>query len=331
MNSLLLPRSPTALGGMLAALFNAALRVALVPLFVTPVFDQVLVGHDLSAWPRLLATGAGLALVGAAALFAQDALLGSAAAQVTAAWRERLYTALLQRQPNQLPGTSGGLASRILTDLKDVETYYQFGLGTLIAETLTLVGIFAVLFVYNPTATLMLLGLGVPLVAVLAWVGKRLERTTTRAQAGTEAVGAHLQEGLRHHAVVRAFAALPFMAGRFEAANRDTRRANTRRSVLAALQTPLSQVLVFAAIAVLVAFLANSAAQGRMTTGEVTAYLVLVLLLATPAQLLPRGYALLAQASSARRRLHELLGTPPTGAKTPPIYTSSSKRAGARA
>ena len=322
MNSLLFPRSPTALGGMLAALFNAALRVALVPLFVTPVFDQVLVGHDLSAWPRLLATGAGLALVGAGALFAQDALLGSAAAQVTATWRERLYTALLQRQPGRLPGTSGGLASRILTDLKDVETYYQFGLGTLVAETLTLVGIVAVLFVYNPTATLLLLGLGVPLVAVLAWLGKRLERTTTHAQEGTEAVGAHLQEGLRHHAVVRAFAALPFMTGRFEAANRATRRANVRRSVLASLQTPLSQVLVFAAVAVLVAFLANSAAQGRMTTGEVAAYLVLVLLLATPAQLLPRGYALLAQASSARRRLHDLLDTP-TLAKRPPTHTAS--------
>ncbi len=323
MNSLLFPRSPTALGGMLAALFNAALRVALVPLFVTPVFDRVLVGHDLSAWPRLLATGAGLALVGAGALFAQDALLGSAAAQVTATWRERLYTALLQLQPGKLPGTSGGLASRILTDLKDVETYYQFGLGTLVAETLTLVGIFAVLFVYNPAATLVLLGLGMPLVAVLAWLGQRLERTTTHAQEGTEAVGAHLQEGLRHHAVVRAFAALPFMTGRFEAANRATRRANVRRSVLASFQTPLSQVLVFAAVAVLVAFLATSAAQDRMTTGEVAAYLVLVLLLATPAQLLPKGYALLVQASAARRRLYELLGTPPTVAKISLTKTAS--------
>ncbi len=323
MKSLLLPRSPLALGGMLAALFNAALRVALVPLFVTPVFDRVLFQHDLSAWPRLLATGAGLALVGAGALFAQDALLGSAAAQVTAAWRGRLYTALLQRQPNTLPGTSGGLASRILTDLKDVETYYQFGLGTLVAETLTLVGIFAVLFVYNPTATLVLLGLGVPLVGVLAWLGRRLERTTGRAQEGTEAVGAHLQEGLKHHAVVRAFAALPFMTERFEAANRATRRANVRRSLLAALQTPVSQVLVFAAVAVLVAFLANSAAQGRMTTGEVAAYLVLVLLVSTPAQLLPKGYALLVQASAARRRLFELLGTPPTVAKIPLTKTAS--------
>ena len=315
MRSLLFPHNPPALLGMLAALVNAALRVAIIPFFITPVFDRVLVGHDLSSWPRLLSVGAVLALFGALALFAQDALLGSAAAHVTASWRERLYTALLRRQPGRLPGTSGGLASRILTDLKDVETYYQFGLGTLVAETLTLVGIFAVLFVYNVTATLLLLGLGIPLVGVLVWLGKKLERTTTRAQTGTEAVGAHLQEGLRHHAVVRAFAALPFMTGRFGAANRATRRANVRRSVLASLQTPLSQVLVFAAIAVLVAFLANSAAQGRMTTGEVTAYLVLVLLLSTPAQLLPRGYALLAQASSARRRLHELLATPPPAQK----------------
>ena len=307
--SLLLPTTRPALLGVLAAVLNAVLRVAVIPLFVVPVFDRVIAAHDLGALPQVLLVAGGVTVGGALALFAQDALLGHAAAQVTARWREGLYAALLARAPGQLPGTSGGLAGRIVTDLKDVESYIQYGVGTLVAESVAVVGILGVLFYYNAQATLLLLTLGVPLVGLLALLGRRLENAATSSQAGLEAVSAHLQEGLRHHAVVRAFGARAFMLERFAKANADTRRAGTRRSVLAAVQTPTAQLLIFGAVALLVALLAQSAARGALTSGEVVAYLVLVLLLATPAQLLPKGYALRQQASAAGVRLRALLNT----------------------
>ena len=305
--SLLLPTTQPALLGMLAAVVNAALRVAIVPLFVVPVFDRVIAANDLSYLPQVLLVAGGVTVGGALALFAQDALLGHAAAQVTARWRTGIYDALLRRSPETLPGTSGGLAGRVVTDLKDVENYIQHGIGTLVAESASVVGILGVLFYYNARATLLLLLLGVPLVALLALLGKRLTAAATSSQAGLEAVSAHLQEGLRHHAVVRAFGARVFMLERFANANTDTRKAGTRRGVLAAVQTPAAQLLIFGAVALLVALLAQSAARGALTPGEVVAYLVLVLLLATPAQLLPKGYALRQQASAASVRLRALL------------------------
>ena len=305
--SLLLPITPPALLGMLAAVLNAVLRVAIIPLFVVPVFDRVIAAHDLSALPQVLLVAGFVTVGGALALFAQDALLGHAAAQVTARWREKMYDALLARAPGRLPGTSGGLAGRIVTDLKDVEVYLQHGVGTLVAESVATASILGVLLYYNAQATLLLLLLGVPLVGLLALLGRRLERAATSSQAGLEAVSAHLQEGLRHHAVVRAFAARVFMLERFAEANTDTRKAGTRRGVLAAVQTPAAQLLIFGAVALLVALLAQSAARGALTSGEVVAYLVLVLLLATPAQLLPKGYALRQGASAAAVRLRALL------------------------
>ena len=305
--SLLLPTTRPALLGVLAAVLNAVLRVAIIPLFVVPVFDRVIAAHDLSALPQVLLVAGGVTVGGALALFAQDALLGHAAAQVTARWREGIYQALLGRAPGQLPGTSGGLAGRVVTDLKDVEAYIQYGVGTLVAESVAVLGILGVLFYYNAQATLLLLLLGLPLVGLLALLGRRLETAATSSQAGLEAVSAHLQEGLRHHAVVRAFAARAFMLKRFAKANTDTRKAGTRRSILAAVQTPTAQLLIFGAVALLVALLAQSAARGALTSGEVVAYLVLVLLLATPAQLLPKGYALRQGASAAGVRLRALL------------------------
>ena len=307
MRGLLLPRSPAALIGMAAAVANAALRVAVVPAFVTPLFDRVLANGDVEALPGVLGVAAVVVVAGSLALLLQDAALGRAAANVTAAWRERAYRSLLARTPGRLPGSSGGLASRIVADLKEIEVYYQYGLGSLVAETCTLLGVGAVLFAANATATAYLVAMAVPLVAILGWVGRAIGGVSGRAQDRTEAIGGHLQEGLKHHDVVRAFRAEGFMVGRFDQANRHAARAVARRNLLAAVPVPLSQTLLFAALGVLVSVLARSAAAGRMTVGEVVGYVTLVALLATPSQLLPRAFALLRQAGAARTRLAALV------------------------
>jgi ABC-type multidrug transport system fused ATPase/permease subunit len=304
---LLLPRSPAALIGMAAAVANAALRVAVVPAFVTPLFDRVLANGDVEALPGVLTVAAVVVLAGSLALLVQDASLGRAAANVTAAWRERAYRSLLARTPGRLPGSSGGLASRIVADLKEIEVYYQYGLGSLVAETCTLLGVGAVLFAANATATAYLVAMAVPLVVILGWVGRAIGGVSGRAQDRTEAIGGHLQEGLKHHDVVRAFRAEGFMVRRFDQANRHAARAVARRNLLAAVPVPLSQTLLFAALGVLVTVLARSAAAGRMTVGEVVGYVTLVALLATPSQLLPRAFALLRQAGAARNRLAALV------------------------
>jgi len=315
--SLLLPATPSALAGMASAILNAALRVAIIPVFVTPVFDNVFGGNDLSMMPRILATAGAVAVGGALALLAQDALLGRAAAEVASTWRAELYRRLLRRAPGSLPGTSGGLASRVLTDLREIETYFHFGLGSLVAETATLVAIFAYLFYTNATASLMLLVLGLPTMFVLRWVGRGLEGLAERSQAGTESLGRHLQEGLRHHETVRAFNAEAMMLERFRPENLRTSRAMAQRSLVSGAQVPIAQVLLFAAVGLLVAILAGSVSRGGMTAGEVVSYVTLVALLTTPAQLLPKGYAMLRQARSADKRLRTLAEVPEPRTRRP--------------
>jgi len=304
--SLLLPSTPWALVGVGAALIGATLRVAVIPLFVTPVFDQVLNGHDASRLPLIMVTAGVVAVSGALALWAQDALLGRAAAGIVAAWRRGLYQRLLGRAPGRLPGTSGGLASRILTDLKEIETYYHFGLGTLVAESTTILAILAYLFATNATASLLLVAFGAPTLIALRWVGKRLESVAERSQVGTEALGRNLQEGLRHHETVRAFNADAMMLGRFEAENRRTAHAMAQRSLISGAQIPITQVLLFAAVGLLVVLLTGSVNRGGMTSGQLVSFVTLVALLSTPTQLLPRGYALHREARAADRRLRTL-------------------------
>ena len=303
LRALLAPYGSAGWAGVVAAVVGAALRVAVVPIFVGPVLDRAVVRGDLSTLPGIfLAAGAAVAGTSAAVL-AQDALLARSGANLVARWREGLYRSLLARTPGRLPGTSGGLAGRILSDLREVETHHQYGLGTLATESAAVVGILGVLAWRAPGATAALVGLGLPTALLLAWLGRRLRGQADRAQEGTEAVAAHLQEGLRQHAVARAFGAEGFLLTRFGQANEATRRAARRRGLLYALQIPATQVAVFLALGGLVALLAGRAAAGEMTVGQVVEYLTLVALLSTPAQLLPRGYALLRQAEAAAARL----------------------------
>ena len=307
MNALLFPRTPAAVIGMVAAVLNAALRVAVVPLFVTPLFDRVLSAGELAALPGVLGAAGVVVVAGALALWVQDAALGRAAARVSATWRERAYAALLERTPGRLPGSSGGLASRIVADLREIEGFYQYGLGSLVAESCTLLGVGAVLFAANASATAYLVAMALPLLVVLDRIGRAIGGVSGTAQARTEDIGGHLQEGLRHHDVVRAFRAEPFMLRRFGRANRDVVRAVTQRNLLASVPVPLSQVLLFAALGVLVTVLARAAAEGHMTVGAVVGYVTLVAMLATPSQLLPRAFALLRQAGAAGARLQALV------------------------
>lgn len=321
---LLRPANSHAFIAIIAAVLNAFTRVALIPVFVTPLFDKVLAAGEFTELTPIFLTAGTVAIVGAGALWVQDAFFGIAAARVAATWRMYVYDKLLRRPPGHLGGTSGGLSNRVLTDLREVETYVRFGMGSLIAEALTLVGVIIVLFVTNAKATLTLLVLVLPVVLVLRTVGRLVQRTSEEALGHTENIGKHLQEGLRHHDTVRAFGAERFMLERIQPDNARTVRSLAQRSRLAALQTPIVQVLVFGAVAVLLFVLVRALQAGETTTGELVTFIGLVALLATPVQMLPQAYALYRQARGAATRLYELAEEIPLHVATPPTTANTN-------
>ena len=315
---LLRPAGGWAATGAAAAVVGAALRVAIVPWFVTPLFDRVLAEGAMDALPRLLLVGAAVASAGSSLLFAQDLAFGRAAAHRTRVWRERLHGALLQRPPGGSGDpTSGGLATRVLADLREVETYVLYGLGSFFAEGATLAVILALLAWTDPLATAALLLLAIPAVLATRAIGRAVEAAADHHQATIEQLGARLQEHTRHRETLRAFGAFGFAARRLEPLNRAVEAALARRTRWAALTTPVAQILVFTAIGVLVAWLTRAVGEGRTTTGELVGFVTLVVLLATPAQLLPRAFALRQQARAAAVRLRALDRAPPPPAGDP--------------
>jgi ATP-binding cassette, subfamily B, bacterial len=300
---LLSPRQPLAVVGLLAAMVGGAVRVLTV-LYIAPIFNGI-AEKNITLLPRALVVAGSIAAMGALMLFVQDVCMGTVAAQVTARWREILLSRLLERSPGTLPSSSGGLTSRILTDLKDVELYY-YNLGTLVTEASFLLCILGSLFLTNASITLLLFVTALPLILILSWLGRRLKRATTRSQERLEQVGAGLQEGFKHHAVLRAFAAKDFLLSRFRRSNQSSQREQVRRNLLVSFQVPIAQLLTFGAVALLLTLMAQSVAANTVTVGQLVSYVTLVALLSTPTQLLPKAYAALQQARAARERVLEL-------------------------
>lgn len=304
--SMLLPYGSWGAIATTVALFGAAARVAVVPAFVTPMIDDVIGRGNLQALPSVLAVTGILAVVGAASTAVQEGGFVTAAARGSARRRETVYRHLLGTTPGRLSGTSGGVAGRVVADVRELEGYHESGISTLAAEGASLIAILGLMVWRAPLPTLALAIFGALTFVALSVLARRVRHEATRTQEGQERVAADVQEGLRHHAVVRAFGAAHFMMTRFRQANVDTQRATERRGWWAAVQTSTTMVVVFAALAGLVSALAREAALGRMTTGAVVEYLTLMVLLSTPAQLLPRAYALLKRGEAAAHRLSDL-------------------------
>ena len=154
------------------------MRVIVVPVLIGTLFDRVLVEGDFAQVGPVLMTAGLITLVGALALWLQDSLFGRLAGVVSARWRDATYTSLLQRNSLERDESSGGLASRIIADLKECETHLQYGLGSLVAETVTVLAILAYLLWTNAQATLILIALAVPLAFTLSWLGRRVEASS---------------------------------------------------------------------------------------------------------------------------------------------------------
>ncbi len=313
---LLRPSGGWAATAIAAAVLGAGLRVALVPLFITPLVDRVLVEGALRELPAVLWVGAWVTVAGSSLLFLQDLAFGRAAAHRSRVWRGRLHDALLWRPPAASGGaTSGGLATRVISDLREVETYVMYGLGSIVIESATLVTILALLAWTDAVATAGLLLLALPAVLATRAIGRAVEAATRRHQDTIERLGARLQEHTRLRETLRAFDAFAFAARRFAPTNRAVEAAMAARVRWAALPAPVSQQLVFVAIGGLVAWLAQGVVAGRTTTGELVGFVTLVALLGTPAQLLPKALAMWQQARAAAYRLRSLDAQRPPSAR----------------
>ena len=195
----------------------------------------------------------------------------------------------------QLPGeyfdknNSGHLISRITFNVTQVTGAATDALKIIIREGLTVIGLLAYLFWKDWKLTMVFLAVAPFIGVIVSVVGKRLRKLSSRIQVTMGNVTQTSSEMINGYRVMRAFGGEDYERERFDKASRGNYRQNLKMVATSSFATPLLQLIVAAAMGVLV-FLAMT----FMATDNAGAFLAYI----TAAGLMPKSVRQLSEVNS---------------------------------
>lgn len=213
---------------------------------------------------------------------------------------------------------TGEVISRLTSDTALLQTVVGSTFAMGLRSALLTVGSLIMLAITSPQLTKLVL-LGVPLVLIPAWVlGHRVRRLSRLSQDRIGDVGAYVDESLHGIRTVQAFCHEPIDRARYAERVEEAFGTAMQRSLASALLSTLVTLLTFGAIGVVLWFGGREVLAGRLTGGELSAFLFYAILVAGNVGALSDIAGQLLRGAGAAERLMELLETEP--AITPPAH-----------
>ena len=284
-----------------------------------PVLTQIGVDHGILARDRSVVVTAALAYVG---LLALAAAAGAARVAFTGRLGEQLMERLrirtfghMQRQGMDFHTgeRAGVLLTRMTSDIEALSVLFNEGIVNFAVQALTLAVITVLLFNYDPLLALVTLAAAVPpTLASSLWFRSRsaADYRSVRDRIG-ELLG-NLQESLAGIRVIAAHDRRAVNVAEHRRVVNRHRDANLRASRANSLYGPGSEAIGIATQAVLLAVGGAMTASGRITVGELAAYLLFLTAFFAPVQALVQLYNSYQQGGAAIAKLQELFRTEPS-------------------
>jgi subfamily B ATP-binding cassette protein MsbA len=298
-------------------LVSSLLSLAL-PWMIQRLIDSVLVNHNPVLLGQSVLALLAIFIVQAGFNFGYTYQLAFTGERLVADLRRRVFAHLqtlsLAFYDNQRVGE---LTSRLSNDVTVVQGGLTGNLLGMVQQIVTLIGGLLIIVVTDWRLLVVALLIMPPLMFVGTWFGRRLERTSTLAQAALGTATTVLEETLSAPRVVKAFGREDYEVDRYGAAVEDSFRLAMRRARLRAVFVPLITLLSFGALAAVLWFGGQEVLAGRITPGQLISLMLYMMMVAGPLGGLAGVYAQFQEASGAARRLFELLDTLPTVAEAP--------------
>ncbi len=283
----------------------------LFPLVVRTLLNTILEQHQ-SNLLNLIA----LVLVG---VFLLQALLGAVQGYLVTALGERLSFDLrtrlfrhLQRLPMSFFDSrrTGELMSRVTNDVTVLQTSLTGNVLPIVSQVVMLVGSIVIALVINWQLMLVIVVIAPVVVLSFSGLGRRVRRRTLGVQEGLGDAGIVLEEALSAQRVVKAFARESYEEGRFNARMNNSLQQALRRAVSQALMGPISQFIGFGAMVVVLWFGGQEVLAGRLTAGDLIAFIFYLFMVVGPLVSFGNLYAQLQAALAAAERIFALLDEP---------------------
>lgn len=254
-----------------------------------------------------------LAFVGLAAIrggggFMGSYFLSSIANHVVHKIRCELIEHLIRLPANYFDNNSSGrLVSKLTYDVQQVTGAASDAVAVLVREGFTVIGLFAYLMYMDWKLSLTFLIIA-PLVGkIVAIASKRFRRYSSQMQDSMGEVTQITNETIKGHRVIRTFNAEQFVSEKLAKASERNRKQNMKMVLTRSASTPIIQLIVSTAIAILVWFALSPSFFADNTPGDFVAFLSAAGLLAKPIRQITQINSVIQKGLSASASIFGLL------------------------
>ncbi|MDE0627082.1 MAG: ABC transporter ATP-binding protein [Bryobacterales bacterium] len=225
--------------------------------------------------------------------------------------RNEMYGIILRQSPAFFQTKhTGELISSLVSDIERIQSACSHFLADLMRQVFTVI---ALLFVLLQHDAVLAAGCVVVLPLVLmpaSRIGRRLRRTSTRAQAYLARLVKIMQETISGNRIVKAFAMERFEIRRFRGRADLLFAASLRMVKQQAMVSPIIETLGAAMILCLLVYVRSRILAGEMTAGQVVSFIVALVMLLQPVKRLIGIYNIFQQALGAIQRAFEYMDHP---------------------
>jgi subfamily B ATP-binding cassette protein MsbA len=222
--------------------------------------------------------------------------------------RQRVFDKVLQHGAQFYETHSTGrLMSSIMLDIEKIQVASSSMLADFLRQAFTTIFLLAVIIERDWKLAVVSLAVFPFVLLPTARLGKRVRRTTRRAQDDAAEMNQILQESLSGQQVVKSFGAEGYESGRFRQAARRFLRSSLRYTAQQAVASPLIQFFGAVTIVVLLGYARDQIKAGAMDLKGFTSFMTALLMLFEPVKRLTGIYTIFQQALGASQKVFEYM------------------------
>ena len=296
----------------LAALLVAVACVLALGRGVQHVVDRGFGSGDPRLLDQALAAMIAVVVVYAAATWVRFYFMMSVGERVVTDLRRAVFDHLLALDPAFFEKErTGDVVSRLTNDATLVQQVIGYGLSMFVRNSLMMLGAAAMLFVTSwKLALLVLVGAPATLLPILL-LGRRVRRLSRASQDRVADVSAYVDEAVHEIRTVKAYAHEDVDRDSFAHHAEAAYRAGVARISHKAFLIAAVILIAFSAIGIILWIGGHDVLEGRLTQGELAAFVFYAAIVATGAGTVAEVWGELQRAAGATSRLVELLDTQP--------------------
>jgi ATP-binding cassette, subfamily B, bacterial len=265
-------------------------------------------GDKLSALEFAAVAVLVIAAIGAGCSYAQKSLSTKVGQWVLHDLRQRLYFRIQQLSlAYHDQKRTGDLISRVTSDIDSIQSFISSELLDALINSLTLVGMVAVMFYINWRFTLIALSVAPVLFAVVFKYTRRIKKAAREVRKKEGEIVSVIQEVLSSIRVVKAFAREDYEQRRLEEESLEAVEIALRARTLKAKLTPLVEMIVAVGTCLVLWFGARWVLAGTLSAGSLVVFIMYLKKMYKPMQDLSKMTDAYSKASVGYERIREIL------------------------